>query len=162
MILACLWQWIIQKACCQQVSGTTFQVILAYSFTFKGRERHRAAVWVCMVRLVESRLPSQSYCLPWNSVEDFHISVSMQTVDLLGSGSVHYIYRSPWYLPERTTKDWHRKEIFFPAKMWMHDGLSCLFKFCFLIFRKSSTIWMCLLQGLKTKWCICFTRRMGR
>lgn len=125
-VLACLWQWIIQKACCQQLSGTIFQAIQTYSFSFKGREKS-----LTMIRLFESRLP-YSYCLSQTQCWRFAYFC------------VYEKSRS-WqamYLPERTMKDWHRKEIFFLAKVLVHHCLSCLFKFCFVVFKKSSTVWM--------------------
>lgn len=106
----------IQKACCQQLSGTISQAIQTYSSSFKGREKGMKLKSDCETEWWRSAY----FCVHANS-------------------------RSPWqamYLPERTMKDWRRKETFFHAKVSVHHGLSCLFKFCFLISKKPSTIWM--------------------
>lgn len=130
-VLACVWQRMIQKACCQQLSGTTFQAIRTYSFSFKGREKdmelksdHDQTLWVQAASFL---LPSLKH-----SVEDLHMSVYMQTVELLGRQCI--------YLSGQCRTGTERKHFSLPVSM--HHGLSCLFKFCFLIFKKPSTIWM--------------------
>lgn len=83
------------------------------------RERKDKNLIMTMIRFFKSSL-LHSYCLPWNPVEDLHISVYVQRVDLLGRQCIYLI--GQW----RTGTE---RKHFFPAKVLVHVYSTSVFLF---------------------------------
>lgn len=106
---------------CKTLTVSSFQAQLSKkcrcSLSFlKGGKRHEAEVWPWL----DFSSPGCFFLFPgtqWWRLAYFCLCAKS---------------RSPWqavYLPDRTMKDWHRKETFFPAKVLVHVYSTSVFLF---------------------------------